>query len=173
LSRRDAQAVDTVSDLEALPKAFQEFESRLAPSAVRAAVPLVSSDTLEARRRMEVEPGLETTLAVPGLKVLSVEWEEWIPGENGLHIRQLLPSGDTLELRYLGMLMGTDPDPREKIQGRGEEEAVLERPHTPKGLEASLPPGWNQEIMRWGRGWLVARAPLPSASIRALLRSLF
>jgi hypothetical protein len=105
--------------------------------------------------------------------VITVEWEEWIPGERGLHIRQLLPMGDTLELRYLGLLMGTDPEAAEyRAAAEGIEEEALERPLSPKVLEVSLPPGWNQVVMRRGRGWLVARAPLSEDSLRALLRSL-
>ncbi len=114
----------------------------------------------------------ESSLAVPGLEVLSVEWEEWIPGERALRIRQLISQGDTLELRYLGMLLGTDPEAEAKAGARPEAEASLDRPLSPAVLEASLPPGWNQVEMRWGRGWLVARAPLPEASLRMLLRSI-
>jgi len=115
----------------------------------------------------------ESSLAVPGLKVLSVEWEEWLPGERALHIRQLLSVGDTLELRYLGMLMGMEPHEEVRIARKAEaQDAGVDRPLSPTVMEASLPPGWNQVEMRWGRGWLVARAPLPEASIKALLRSL-
>jgi len=117
----------------------------------------------------------ESSLAVPGLTVLTVEWEEWTPGERSLHIRQLLPLGDTLELRYLGLLMGSEPDVSDSpvVGGRGVEEGAMERPLSPKFLEVSLPTGWNQVVMRRSRGWLVARAPLPEESLRALLRSLF
>jgi hypothetical protein len=115
----------------------------------------------------------ESSLAVPGLKVLSVDWEEWLPGERALHIRQLLSVGDTLELRYLGLLMGMEPHEEVRIAIKAEaQDAGVDRPLSPAVLEASLPPGWNQVEMRWGRGWLVARAPLPEASIKALLRSL-
>lgn len=115
----------------------------------------------------------ESSLAVPGLKVLSVDWEEWLPGERALHIRQLLSVGDTLELRYLGMLMGREPHEEARVAMRAQaQDAGVDRPLSPAVLEASLPPGWNQVEMRWGRGWLVARAPLPEASIKALLRTL-
>ncbi|MGW8267540.1 MAG: hypothetical protein ACWGSQ_14330, partial [Longimicrobiales bacterium] len=116
----------------------------------------------------------EGSMLVPGLEVVTVNWEEWIPGERALHIRQLLPMGDTLELRYLGLLMGSDPDAvsTSVAGGRLPEEEGVERPLSPKVLEASLPPGWNQVVMRWGRGWLVARAPLPVESLRGILRSL-
>jgi hypothetical protein len=115
----------------------------------------------------------ERSLTVPGLEVLSVEWEEWIPGERGLHVRQRLSMGDTLELRFLGLLMGAEPPPPSDAgQGTEPDRGVSPRPLSPKVLEASLPPGWNQVVMRWGRGWVVARAPVPAASIRALLRSM-
>jgi len=116
---------------------------------------------------------VESSLAVPGLEVLSVEWEEWLPGERALHIRQLLSMGDTLELRYLGMLMGMEPFEEARAARRAQAlEAGVDRPLSPAVLGASLPPGWTQVEMRWGRGWLVARAPLPAASIKALLRTL-
>ena len=119
------------------------------------------------------EPVAESSLAVPGLRVLSVDWEEWLPGERALHIRQLLSVGDTLELRYLGMLMGMEPFGEDRAARKVQAmEAGVDRPLSPAVLEASLPPGWNQVEMRWGRGWLVARAPLPEASIKALLRTL-
>jgi hypothetical protein len=120
----------------------------------------------------EVDP--DHSLALPGFQVLSVAWEEWLPGERALHIRQLLPMGDTLELRYVGMLMGTEPsasvEPEESPAARGG--TVLIHPPFPRVMEASLPPGWNQVVMRKGRGWLVARAPLSVEHLRALLRSL-
>ena len=116
----------------------------------------------------------ERSMAVPGLEVLTVEWEEWIPGERALHIRQLLPMGDTLELRYVGLLMGSDPEALDDLlvlgRGRTEEEAP-ERSLSPKVMEASLPAGWNQVVMRWRRGWLVARAPLSEESLRGILLS--
>lgn len=117
---------------------------------------------------------LENSLAVPGLEVISVEWEEWVPGERGLHIRQLLPMGDTLELRYLGMLMGVDVEYMDQAAGRAAEPDPMtpDHPPFPKVMEASLPPGWNQVVMRRGRGWLVARAPLSEASLKAFLRTL-
>jgi anti-sigma factor RsiW len=115
----------------------------------------------------------ETSMAVPGLDLLGVEWEEWTPGERALYIRQLLPMGDTLELRYLGLFMGSDPETANTLltQGRAPEEAS-EGPLSPKVMEASLPPGWNQVVMRWGRGWLVARAPLSVEGLRGILRAL-
>jgi len=140
-----------------------------------AASRLAASPTPE--EELEDQPGSpvvsdENSMAIPGLEVLSVEWEEWAPGERALYIRQLLPMGDTLELRYLGLLMGADPELAETplTQGRRVGESV-EKPLSPKVMEASLPPGWNQVVMRWRRGWLVARAHLPTESLRGILRA--
>jgi hypothetical protein len=140
------------------------------PSPTDAADP-AATPTVLYRTRGAIEGG---SMLVPGLDVVDVDWEEWVPGERALHIRQLLPMGDTLELRYLGLLMGSDPDAAAAsvAEGRVLEEEGVERPLSPKVLEASLPPGWNQVVMRWGRGWLVARAPLPVESLRGILRSM-
>jgi anti-sigma factor RsiW len=120
------------------------------------------------------EIALENSLLVPGLEVLSVEWKEWVPGEQGLHIRQLVPPTDTLELRYLGLLMGTggEMEDREGAKGVFSRKEASAFPPSPSVMAASLPRGWNQVVMKKGRGWLVARATIPEASIRALLRSL-
>ena len=120
-----------------------------------------------------MEPdSLETSLALRGLKVVSIEWEERVPGEKALLIRQLLSPGDTLELRYLGMLLGSEPDPR----GLREGWTLLEEAHGGRVyanvLEASLPPGWHQVVMERGRGLLVARAPISEANLKALLKTL-
>ncbi|MFH1763979.1 MAG: hypothetical protein ABIF09_07300 [Gemmatimonadota bacterium] len=121
----------------------------------------------------EANPGLlENALALRGLKVVSISWEERVPGEKALLIRQLLSPGDTLELRYLGMLLGTDPD----LQGLRERGIPLEEAHGGRVyanvLEASLPPGWHQVVMERGRGLLVARGPLSEANLKALLKTL-
>jgi hypothetical protein len=116
----------------------------------------------------------ESSLAVPGLTVLAVKWEEWVPGQEGFMIRQLLPTGDTLELRYLGILSGevggvSAPSlPRDKAG-----EAAKAMPSPPPPMEASLPPGWNQVTVQWRNGWLVARAPLSEGSLMTLVRSIF
>jgi len=111
---------------------------------------------------VERSDSLENSLAVPGLKVVSIEWEERVAGEKTLLIRQLLPPGDTLELRYFGMLLGADPKLEEAASGR-----VFANV-----MEASLPSGWNQVVMEWGRGLLVARAPIPEENLKALLKYL-
>ncbi len=114
----------------------------------------------------------EMSLAVRGFRVVSIEWEERVAGEKALLIRQLLSPGDTLELRYLGMLLGTDANPL----GRGE--GGIPKEEAPGGrvyanvLEASLAPGWHQVVMELGRSLLVARAPIPEADLKALLKLL-
>lgn len=113
----------------------------------------------------------DNPLAVPGLKVASIEWEEWGPGEKALLIRQLLSPEDTLELRYLGLLLGTDPEPR-PLEETGPVEGGTRGRRYANVLEASLRPGWNQVVMNRERGLLVARAPIPEADLKALLKSL-
>jgi len=141
-----------------------------------------AADASELQRReaeasgLPVEPIADSlsseggSLIVPGLEVISMAWEQWFPGERALHIRQLLPMGDTLELRYLGMLIGTDPEGQPKrIAGELQSRVLMDRPISPVVMQASLPPGWNQVVMPLGKGWLVARAALPEATIRALV----
>lgn len=159
-------------DLTADPAMERNASSRpSAPPAFRSAKAPSAEAEASILTRGEVASD-QNSLAVPGLEVLSVEWEEWAPGDRALYIQQLLPMGDTLELRYLGLLMGTDPEVNESplTQGRVVQES-MEKPLSPKVMEASLPPGWNQVVMRWRRGWLVARAPLPTETLRGILRS--
>ena len=165
---------DEVSVAEGfVPEARREALEVLRSEAVLPSAPSLPQEEAPAVLMRSRNVAEESALAVPGLEVLTVEWEEWIPGERGLHIRQLLPMGDTLELRYLGLLMGTDPQTiDDRGAAEGFEKETVERPLSPKVLEVSLPPGWNQVVMRRGRGWLVARAPLSEESLRALLRSL-
>jgi len=116
----------------------------------------------------------ESSLAVPGLTVLAVKWEEWVPGQEGFMLRQLLPTGDTLELRYLGVLSGEAAGGKAPSLARerdGEAPKAMLAPPPP--MEASLPPGWNQVTVQWRNGWLVARAPLSQGSLMALVRSIF
>ena len=117
---------------------------------------------------------IESSLAVPGLTVLAVKWEEWVPGQAGFMIRQLLPTGDTLELRYLGILSGeTAGGKAPSLARENAGEAAKAMPAPPPPMEASLPPGWNQVTVQWRNGWLVARAPLSQGSLMALVRSIF
>lgn len=116
---------------------------------------------------------LENSLAVPGLKVVSIGWETRVPGEKSLLIRQLLVApGDTLELRYFGMLLGVDPLPTApKETGVPLGEATGGRVQAAV-LEATLPAGWSQVVMEWGRVLVVARAPLPEENLKALLKTI-
>jgi hypothetical protein len=114
----------------------------------------------------------ETTLAVPGLKVVSIGWEEKVPGGNALLIRQLLMPGDTLELRYLGMLLGSEAEARARPATLGGMDDTRTDWAYAGILEASLPPGWNQVVMERGRVLLVARAPISEANLKALLKTI-
>jgi hypothetical protein len=120
----------------------------------------------------QIPDSLENSLAVPGLEVVSIEWEERVAGGKALLIRQLLSAGDTLELRYLGMLLSADAEASVPRGARGFlEEAPGGRMYA-NILEASLPVGWNQVVMEWGRGLLVARAPVTEQNLKALLKTL-
>lgn len=121
--------------------------------------------------RPEVE-SLENSFAVPGLKLVSVEWEERVKGERALLIRQLLSPGDTLELRYVGLLLGTGPRNRESGEGGVPQEESSGGRVYANVLEASLPPGWHQVVMDRGRALLVARGPLSEVNLKALLKTL-
>jgi len=126
----------------------------------------VSFDTVER------SDSLENSLAIPGLKVVSIEWEERVAGEKALLIRQLLSPGDTLELRYFGMLLGVDPEPKALREGGVPGEETASGRAYANVLEASLPLGWNQVVMEWGRGLLVARGPIAEENLKALLKYL-
>jgi hypothetical protein len=152
-TRLGAQAVDSISTTELMEAEFMKVEG--APSVVG-----VNPDSLE------------RSLAVPGLLVETIEWEERVPGVKALLIRQLLPPSDTLELRYLGLLLGTDPQPARMEQEPVARDEVSGGRRYANVLEASLPPGWNQVVMERERGLLVARATIHEAQLKALLKSL-
>jgi hypothetical protein len=176
-ARREAEAeVGAPTALDLLPEMASEARIRSVAQEPRAASPEVEQANLAPTEGTEgdllISGSLENSLVVPGLKVVSMEWEERAPGEKVLHIRQLLSPGDTLELRYLGMLLGTDPEPREGRERRIPVEEALGGRAYANSLEASLPLGWNQVVMEWGRGLLVARAPISETNLKALLNTL-
>ena len=83
-----------------------------------------------------------------------------------------MPPGDTLELRYLGMLLGADPENRKDAEvGASPEESARWRVYA-NVLEASLSPGWHQVVMEWNRGLLVARGSITEGNLKALLKTL-
>jgi hypothetical protein len=87
---------------------------------------------------------------------------------SGLLIRQLLPMGDTLELRYVGLFRG--PSPRASLFGRDEKGDMAPHPALSAQIRAAtLPEGWNQIVVRHGERWVVARARLPKAAIRSFV----
>lgn len=143
-----------------LPAAAEVLESPLYPSAGAGNAVVKAED-------------LENSLVLKGLGVVSIGWEERVAGERALLIRQLLSPGDTLELRYLGMLLGTDPGPQ------GEREGVILADEAARArayanvLAATLPAGWNQVVMERGRWLLVARAPISEESLKTLLKTLY
>ncbi len=151
---------DSIGARAASPRAVSDFMMAAGAEAVP-----TSSRVSDSVKALLGVPGL----AVPVLEVASVEWEERVPGERALVIRQLLSPGDTLELHYLGLLMGTDmqlryaraEDPVDEMPGRRAYANVL---------EASLPKGWNQVVMERERGLLVARGPTDEDQLKALLK---
>ena len=109
------------------------------------------------------------SLAVPGLEVLGVSLED-AGALSGLKILHLLPSGDTLDILYVG-LFSEAADPR----GAGLDESVETEsfPTLSAQLrEAALPPGWRQVVVRKENRWVVARAPISEGELRAYLMTL-
>ena len=122
----------------------------------------------------DLPPDVESleSYAIPGLEVVSIEWEERVPGERALLIRQLMAPGDTLELRYLGMLLGSEPEPEARRDvSLPKEELAVGRVYA-NVLAASLPPGWQQVVMERGRLLLVARGPLSEENLKRFLKTL-
>ena len=184
-SLRQADIAPLESRLDASGGVVAQIGQIIDSSAAGGAPPAMSSMEVPAasdfapRARKESPEGfavkaadLTNSLALRGLKVLSTEWEERVPGEKAFLIRQLLSAGDTLELRYLGMLLGTEPAPRGLGEGGippGESSGGRVYANV---LEATLPPGWHQVVMERERGLLVARAPMSEANLKALLKTL-
>jgi hypothetical protein len=170
----DARVQAAVEGLAVRPQAAKIVSPGVPTAEDRAAV---EPEALKGTRTdpRAISDSLENSLTVPGLKVVSIGWEERIEGERALLIRQLLSPGDTLELRYLGMLLGTETQPsvpRPSVQDtKGLDEASRARAYA-NVLEASLPSGWHQVVMERERGLLVARGPLTEANLKAFLRSL-
>jgi hypothetical protein len=112
------------------------------------------------------------SMAIPGLEVLSTEWEERVPGEKALLIRQLVAPGDTLELRYLGLLLSSEPASDEARERAATKEAGSVGRVYANVLSASLPPGWFQVVMERERGLVVARGPFAEPHLKSLLKRL-
>ena len=110
------------------------------------------------------------SMAIPGLVVLSTEWEERVPGERALLIRQQVAPGDTLELRYFGLLLGSHPDPEVSRAAAPSKDLGSVGRVTANALAASLPSGWHQVVMERDRGLVVARGPLPEDDLKSLLK---
>lgn len=121
------------------------------PSAADAAAGVGEAEELRSRLRLDGLAATPELLSshVPGLPVLRIDPQT---EPLGFVIVQRLANGDTLHLRWIaGSAVPGDVAP-----GAGR-------------LLESLPEGWSQVLVRRGNGWLVARARLPEAEIRALL----
>ncbi|MGI9625383.1 MAG: hypothetical protein ACR2QM_00990 [Longimicrobiales bacterium] len=124
----------------------------------------------DARLQSGSEEHAYHSLALPGLEVLSVTLDE-AGALSGLMILHQLPAGDTLELRYVGLFSEAyDPPGAGGLADRAEMESL---PALSAQLrEAALPPGWRQVVVRKENRWVVARAPISEAQIRAYLMTL-
>ena len=158
-----AESLDDVG-MRAAAGAAQEARRRvgddepfLADAAAPAAAPAMEL-TEELDRDANREP-----LAVPNLAILSIQPDPGVPGQPGVRILQRLHQGDTLELRYFGLLGGSEA---RLGTSEGVKIPMKDLPNPP------LEPGWNQVILQRGSGWLVARAPMTQESLEFLLRLL-
>jgi len=109
------------------------------------------------------------SLALPGLEVVGVNLDD-AGTLAGLEILHRLPTGDTLSLRYVGLFSHADDPLRLGRDERAEEEALPSVSAQIQG--AALPSGWRQVVVRKENRWLIARAPLSEAEIRAYLMTL-
>jgi anti-sigma factor RsiW len=89
-------------------------------------------------------------ISVPGLVVLHAEWSQLTPGQPSRRVLQLLPSGDTLEIRFAMQVPRSVADPLATL------------------VSAAPLPGWNQVVRMHRNGWLVARAPIAVEELEAL-----
>lgn len=109
------------------------------------------------------------SLALPALEVIGVNLDD-AGALAGLEILHRLPTGDTLSLRYVGLFSQSDDGLRLGDPKRAEEEAL---PSVSAQIQrAALPAGWRQVVVRKENRWLIARAPLSEAEIRAYLMTL-
>lgn len=109
------------------------------------------------------------SLALPGLEVVGVNLDD-TGTLAGVEILHRLPTGDTLSLRYVGLFSQADDPLRLGADERAEEEALPSVSAQIQG--AALPAGWRQVVVRKENRWLIARAPLSEAEIRAYLMTL-
>lgn len=140
---------------------------------VPGAIPLdvVREDVVAEDR--SAEAGGEASLFIPGLRVLSVGWEE-TGGLSGLRVDQLLLTGDTIQLRFVGLLgeaVASAPPYKEGI-ARTAQSARSRSPLASQIRRASLPEGWSQVTVEHHGRLIVARARLSEMGIRALLMTL-
>ena len=132
--------------------------------AAELAAPL--SSPTERNAALNVGEHATHSLAIPNLEVIHISWD----GDDllaGLRIDQRLPTGDTLRLRYVGMLGAEDT----QFPTSTDDAAAL-RALTARIRRAVLPMGWEQVIDKPGDHWVVASGPLPEAQIRAYLMTL-
>jgi hypothetical protein len=129
-----------------VPNLFVEGRARGAADDQRggARAPAVTEEADESEAR---------DLIVSGLDVLRVHWTQVVPGQTGLRVLQRLPSGDTLEIRFVrsGGPAADAADPLAAVLSEVPEE------------------GRSQVVQVHRDGWLVARARLSEPELAALL----
>ncbi len=156
LTRMRSEQAPAAQPLEQARRRVQDDDATPPPEP--AAEEVGESDAVMSAESTGYEP-----LAVPDLEILSIQPDAGVPGQPGLRILQRLHQGDTLELRYFGLLGGSEAR-LDASESRGI--SMKDLPNPP------LESGWNQVILERGSGWLVARAPMSRESLEFLLRLL-
>lgn len=159
-----SSAAGRVDPVPGEPSPSVARERAATPSAARADESAPTMGELRGGYSENAESDSETkSLFLPGLRVVAVDFE-YVGDTSVLRIAQALPAGDTIQLRYFGML-----EEGFGLKGReGSPPLAL-----PPGLGATtLRAGWSQVAMRQGGYLLVARAPISEREIRALLMTL-
>ncbi|MDX1567889.1 MAG: hypothetical protein R3223_08820, partial [Longimicrobiales bacterium] len=120
---------------------------------------------------------VEGSLAVPGLPVVSVAWNDADEGERAVTVVQRLPSGSPLTLRYTALAAGTPSQSEQPTPGAaGDLPARLEADGLDQAPEEARPaPGDSASLgsgfvtLRHGPWLLEATAPIERDSLREVL----
>jgi len=144
----------------------------------------VEQESLRQRLAPSPDPSLEkaASLALPGIEVVSVEWSEVAPGEEGVRVVQRLEDGTLLELSFVGVRL-EDVDAASRAEaGAARAEApapaapapaAADLPAVPEHLLAeALPQGWHRVALPFRGGWVVVKGPLPEARLLALVEGM-
>ena len=118
-------------------------------------------------------PAGAATLALPGLRVESVEWTEVTPGVQGIRVLQRLADDTPVELRFVDVALEAEVVQRRELADASDRPAVAtqrlaEAGPPPQLLAAPLPEGWRQVVRPFRGGWMLIRGPLEESRLRAL-----